>query len=333
MDRRERITRHITLAHRGIELGPYFNPLTPKRLGYNCLVVDIADRETLRRQAASDPLIPPETIDLIEEVDLIGTSTDLASLISARGELETFEYVVSSHNLEHLPDPIRFFQGCAAVLKPGGVVSMAVPDHRTCFDYFRPTTTLAEWLSAYSERRTRPSPAQIFEFQSLFATYDTGTQQVAAFPLHDDPSDLTPARHLDDAYEQWRTAVAQPDSSYRDVHCWTFTPASLALLLHDLGRLGLVELAIEECSETVGSEFFVLMRRPTEAAPHTDDETFWTRRRELLMRMVDERGANTPDAFRRQFIGTRLYRRGMRWARARLRGTPLGATIKRCLRR
>jgi SAM-dependent methyltransferase len=333
MDRRERITRHITREQRGIEIGPYFNPLTPKRLGYNCLVVDIADRKALRRQAASDPLIPRENIDLIEEVDLVGTSTDLGTLIAARGETGTFDYVVSSHNLEHLPDPIRFLQACAEVLKPGGIVSLAVPDHRTCFDYFRPTTTLAEWLSAYAEHRTRPSPAQVFEFHSLLAMYDSGGQQIAAFPLCDDPTDLAPARHLDEAYTQWQAATADPDERYRDVHCWTFTPASLALLLHDLQRLGLVQLAVEEFSETVGSEFFVMLRRLAEAAPRMDEERFWARRRQLLLRMADERGANTPEAFRRKFVGTRLYRRGMRWARARLRGTPLGDAIRKRLRR
>lgn len=332
MDRRERITRHITRDHRGIELGPYFNPLTPKRLGYNCLVVDIADRETLRRQAAVDPLIPPETLELIEEVDLIGTSTDLASLIAARGELGTFDYVVSSHNLEHLPDPIRFLQGSAAVLKIGGVVSMAVPDHRTCFDYFRPITTLAEWLSAYAERRTRPSPAQVFEFQTLFAMYETGKRRIAAFGLNEDPEHIVPSREIDRAYSQWQASVSQPDDAYRDVHCWTFTPASLGLLLLDLQRLKLVSLELEDISETVGSEFFVHLRRQEDQAPSLDDETYFARRRELLMEMVDQRGANSPSAYRRRFVGTRLYHRGMRWARNRLRDTAFGRALRKRLR-
>jgi SAM-dependent methyltransferase len=333
MDRRERITRHITREHRGIELGPYFNPLTPKRLGYNCLVVDIADREALRRQAASDPLIPQETLDAIEEVDLIGTSIDLASLIAARGELGTFDYVVSSHNLEHLPDPIRFLQGCAQVLKPGGVVSMAVPDHRTCFDYFRPVTTLADWLAAFAEQRTRPSPAQVFQFQALFGMYHSGGKELPTFALTDDPSRFVPARDLDVAYAQWQTATAAPDERYRDVHCWAFTPASLELLLFDLQRLGVVELVVEEITDTTGCEFYVHLRRRTAAAPRLDDETFWSRRRDLLMRMVDERGVNTPAAYRATFVGTRLYRRASRLVRDRLRGTPLGTTLRKLVRR
>jgi SAM-dependent methyltransferase len=333
MDRRERITRHITREQRGIELGAYFNPLTPKRLGYNCLVVDIADRETLRRQAAADPLIPPETLDRIEEVDLIGTSTDLATLIAARGETGTFDYVVSSHNLEHLPDPIRFLQGCAQVLKPGGVVSMAVPDHRTCFDYLRPYTTLADWLSAYAERRTRPSAAQVFQFQALFGMYHVDGKALPTFALTDDPGGFEPSRDLDTAYEQWHSAMNAPDDRYRDVHCWAFTPASLELLFLDMQRLGLVDLEVEEITDTIGCEFIVHLRRRAEAAPRVPDEAFWGRRRELLMRVVDERGANSPAAYRSQFVGTRIYRRGMRWARARLRGTPLGEALKKRLRR
>jgi SAM-dependent methyltransferase len=332
MDRRERITRHIRPEHRGIELGPYFNPLTPKRLGYNCLVIDIADAETLRKQAAADPLIPRENLDLIEEVDLIGTSTDLASLIAARGELGTFDYVVSSHNLEHLPDPIRFMQGCAAVLKPGGVVSMAVPDYRTCFDYFRPVTVLAGWLSAYAEQRTRPSPAQVFEFQTLFAMYEAGGRQLAAFSLADDPRAVRPAHNVDVAYAQWKEALAQPDDRYRDVHCWTFTPSSLALMLLDLQRIGLVALDVEEVSETTGSEFFVHLRRRAEAAPPMDDAAYWQRRDALLMQMADERGANSPAAYRSRPLPVKLYQGSKRWARNRLRGTALGNALRKRLR-
>src|ERR1700730_11534889 len=135
MDRRERITRFITPQQKGIEIGPYFAPLAPKRLGYNCLAIDVFDGATLRRHAADDQQIPDELIANIEEVDLLGSSSAVAELVAAQHQLGTFDYIISSHNFEHLPDPVRFLQGCGKVLRPGGILSMAIPDRRTCFDY------------------------------------------------------------------------------------------------------------------------------------------------------------------------------------------------------
>jgi SAM-dependent methyltransferase len=170
-DRREEITRYITPEQVGIEIGPYFAPLAPKRLGYDCLVLDVCDATTLRRRASKDPNVLREKIRNIEEVDLIGSASDIAELVAARHRLGSFDYIVSSHNFEHLPDPIRFLKGCAEVLRPGGILSMALPDSRACFDYFRPPSTLADILEAYFTRRDRPSATQIFEQQALGARY------------------------------------------------------------------------------------------------------------------------------------------------------------------
>src|SRR5580658_539233 len=138
MDRREQILKHITKRQRGIEIGPWFAPLAAKRDGYNCLSFDVFDTETLRKNAEGDPFVDSSCVSSIEGVDIVGSSTEICDIIAARGELSTFDYIVSSHNLEHLPNPIRFLQGCHKVLKPGGYLSMAVPDKRACFDYFRP---------------------------------------------------------------------------------------------------------------------------------------------------------------------------------------------------
>ena len=143
MDRNEGVLKYITREQRGIEIGPFHNPLVPRRLGYRPVIVDVFDKETLRARALGDPNIPKDSIELIEEVDIVGSCTDLADLIRSKYDLGSFDYVVSSHNFEHLPDPIRFLRSCEMVLRPGGFLSMAVPDRRACFDYFRPVTTSA----------------------------------------------------------------------------------------------------------------------------------------------------------------------------------------------
>jgi FkbM family methyltransferase len=296
-DRRERITRFITPQQKGIEIGPYFQPLAPKRLGYNCLVVDVFDAATLRQHALDDPNLPNQITDEIEEVDLLGSSSAIAELVEARDRLGTFDYIISSHSFEHLPDPIRFLQGCSKVLRPGGILSMALPDRRTCFDHFRPHSTLAELLDAYFAARDRPTLAQVFEQASLRCCF--GAQQALGFALDDDPAQIVPLTWLSEAFAQWQSLRTQPDA-YHDVHCWTFTPASFELIVRDLIFLKLISWNVLEISETVGAEFYVQLKN---RAGHTTDEVaadrFYRQRRELLFRVNDEMAANCASNYHR----------------------------------
>jgi len=119
MDRRAEITKFIQPGSAGIEIAPRFNPLTPKREGYRCLTLDIFDSDTLRDRARRDPQISDDLIPRIEPVDLVGNTADLADLVPSQC-LGTFDYVVSSHSFEHLPNPVAFLCACEKVLKPDG---------------------------------------------------------------------------------------------------------------------------------------------------------------------------------------------------------------------
>lgn len=45
-----------------------------------------------------------------------------------------FNWTVSSHVMEHVPDPIGWLSEIFEVLKPGAVLSLALPDKKFCFD-------------------------------------------------------------------------------------------------------------------------------------------------------------------------------------------------------
>ena len=91
------------------------------------------DFGTLRKRVAEDPNIAAELIPLIEEVDLVGSCTHIGKLVRARGEAGKFDYIVSSRNFEHLPNPIRFLQGCAAArkLRLSDLVALTGLAHKT----------------------------------------------------------------------------------------------------------------------------------------------------------------------------------------------------------
>ena len=146
-----------------------------------------------------------ERTSRIEEVDVIGSADQLQELIEAPFGREQFDYLLSSHNLEHLPDPIRFLQVCCQLLAVGGHVSMAIPDKRCCHDFYRPLTDVSEWLQAYHEKRTCPTPAQVFRncaFHSL-DTYGacvwTPAQWAGPLPA--------PLQTLEEALAEWQRRV------------------------------------------------------------------------------------------------------------------------------
>lgn len=287
MTRRESILKYITKEQRGIEIGPWFSPLAPKRDGYKCLVLDVVDGKTAARRAAENPGIPEGAEKNVEEVDLLGSSTHIAELIEARGELGRFDYVISSHNFEHLPNPIRFLQGCAKVLKPGGIISMAIPDHRACFDYFRPVTKLSEWIRASLEERSAPTYDQVFDSGMCFASYDAEGTPVSSFEVGVQPTKVSAIFNLDLVFNQWMAQLGTKDSEYLDAHCSVFSPASFELLIRDSAYLGLVSFEILEISKTAGNEFHVHLRSTTDPAslrPLSYDEV----RNSVLRRVVEE---------------------------------------------
>jgi hypothetical protein len=198
-------------------------------------VLDVFDRPTLLSRAEIDPNIDPATIPQISEVDLVGSACEIAELAHARFGTEVrFDFVVSSHNLEHLPDPVRFLRGCEALLPQGGIVSMAVPDKCACFDCFRPHSSTGELLQAFHERRERPSFAQIFSEGACNAALRTSNGVTGAFTIDDDPNQIVLHGDVVQQYSEWLWRSNGNDTQYRDTHCWTFTPSSLELILTEL---------------------------------------------------------------------------------------------------
>jgi SAM-dependent methyltransferase len=284
VDRTQELRKHFTKDQLGIEIGPYHNPVAPRRLGFRSVSLDVFSTEELRRRAEADPHIPREHLANIEDVDLQGSAVDIAELAKAYGGETRFDYVLSSHNFEHLPDPIRFLQGCERVLKPGGILTMAIPDRRFCFDFYRAVTDLSEWLDAYNEKRTRPTPGQVFRdgaSRSALNGQIAWSLEAAGLP--------TPEQNLELSFADWTRLIgAATEGPYRDAHCSAFTPASFELLLTDSRYLGLLKLETLEISGPNGCEFYVHLRNPSGSGAGMDQQTFYRRRQEIMKRVARE---------------------------------------------
>lgn len=288
---RDTIRTWITPSGLGIEITPLHKPIAPKKEGFRCLSLDSRSRQEIQEALRSSGEISPEAIDRVEETDIrISPSNILEGVRQAGHTPGTFDYILSPHNLEHQPDPVRFFAQCATVLKPGGQLFITMPDRRACFDYYRPFSTLAEILAAYFEKRTRPAMVQIFEHRSLYARIIEASRELTSFPLESVPETVIPRENLREAFRDWEAFAESPDDRYRDAHCWTFSPVSLELILRDLDFLGLLPLEIRTVApagETL-SETFAQLCRPQARPVPPDPATHYKARAELLRTMLKE---------------------------------------------
>lgn len=64
-----------------------------------------------------------------------------------------YDFIVASHVLEHLVNPLLALKEITRILKPNGFCLLILPDKQFTFDHHRPTTTFQELLQHYQNNR------------------------------------------------------------------------------------------------------------------------------------------------------------------------------------
>ena len=80
LSRNDTLRAGITKNHKIIEIGPSYNPLTPKAEGWRSYVVDHANRAGLVEKYRNDPSV---NLAMIEDVDFVWTGGPLADAVSS----------------------------------------------------------------------------------------------------------------------------------------------------------------------------------------------------------------------------------------------------------
>ena len=127
------------LAGDGIEIGALHQPLKVPHAAR----VRYVDRMTVPElrhhygELADKPLVDIDIIDNGERLSTIGDATQ--------------DFVIANHFIEHCQNPLAALQHLIRVLKPGGILYMAVPDKRFTFDVDRPCTTIEHLMRDYRD--------------------------------------------------------------------------------------------------------------------------------------------------------------------------------------
>jgi SAM-dependent methyltransferase len=140
--RYEQIRRGVaeeSIAGHGIELGALHSP-SPVPRSARVEYVDHLGTAELRAEypeLADQPLVE---VDRVDDGERLATVAD-----------ESQDFVIASHFLEHCEDPVGTVEAHLRVLRPGGVLLLALPDRRHGVDRHRPATTLEHLVADHEQ--------------------------------------------------------------------------------------------------------------------------------------------------------------------------------------
>jgi predicted SAM-dependent methyltransferase len=275
-DRPSELLAGISRDSKILELGPSVSPMAPRSAGWDVTVIDHATQEELIEKYKIDPNL---TVDQIEKVDYVWKNGPLHEAVPAelRG---TFDVLIASHVIEHLPDPIGFMQSAEKLLHPErGQLALAVPDKRWCFDYLKQVSSTGQFLTAHRMGAQRHSMTTRFD-HSAYIAFNHGLPAWGRERL----TGLKLADTLDHAYSEFQSWTDDPNVPYVDCHAWHFTPSSFALLILEAADVGLLDWRVEWLRPRAGVEFFTrLVRGRQKFANPAEREN---RRMELLKQIL-----------------------------------------------
>ena len=254
MQRHEKLLRHIEFGGLGLEIGPAYAPVTPKSKGWNCHVLDHMSADNLKLKYG--PGVP---IHKIEDVDFIWSGQSYKELVGDN----RYDYIIASHVIEHVPNMISFLEDCRSILKPGGVLSLAVPDMRFCFDCLRSVSDIGGVIDAHLQDRKSNSPGRIYDYFSKVVLKN------GAYLWSEETLDGLAFMNVEE-FAPFAFSKALKEGQDYDVHNWTFTPSSFRMILHALNKIGFVGLREVESFGSVDGEFFITLSET--GAPAAVDE-------------------------------------------------------------
>jgi 2-polyprenyl-3-methyl-5-hydroxy-6-metoxy-1,4-benzoquinol methylase len=264
------VRTEIGTSATALEIGPSYNPILPKKDGYNVTVLDHDDEAGLIEKYSNLPLVSN-----IEPVDLVWQDGPLSLVLRNRH----FAAIVASHVIEHSPDFIQFLNDCTAALGNNGRLYLIVPDKRYCFDYLQPITDPAKVLSDHLQRLTRHPFLSFYRWSSNVTADGRGDwsqHQVCEIAfMHPDPR------------QNYRNALACAASDqYVDSHENYFTPISFMLLIEELHYLNCLDLSIDVLTRSRGCEFLAVLSKSKQRK--TLEEFIHVKRKLHALRMSEE---------------------------------------------
>jgi SAM-dependent methyltransferase len=237
----------------GLEFGPLDRPLVEPQQG-RIFYLDHMSTAGLREKYRLNAAAGLVDLDRLAEIHFVFDGRPLKQLVA---DAAPFDYVIASHVIEHIANPVQWLLDIAEVLTEDGKVSLIIPDRRFTFDHFRTTSSTGELLDAYLAGRTQAAPGQVYDHIANAAEVEPAAiwrgEAIVKRPVHG---------HT--AKEGLRVAsLVSAGEAPPDIHVFTYTPWSFARSLRELMALAILPYTVSSFTPTGrnGMEFHVILQK------------------------------------------------------------------------
>jgi hypothetical protein len=228
-----------------LEVAPFFDPVLAKS-DYNVYYTDYVDTDALRGKADQNPTGRNAVVPPIDFVWVPGRP-----LRACVPPGLTFDFVVASHVMEHVPNPVGWLNDLLSVTRVGGQVGVFLPDRRNPLDVFRNQTSFADVVAWWAGQPAIPTLEQITDFLG------SGSR-----PPSDEPQRWVRSRAMnlerrntDQNVINFAELIAR-EPRYLDVHCSVWESASFVDIFRRVVQFGMLNVEVSDPIDDV-YEFFV----------------------------------------------------------------------------
>lgn len=224
---RNKMMNKVNRDGKVLEIGALHNPLFKKN-DYDVYYADILSTNELKERFS---YFRPELIERIVSVDYVLKDSYYDTF---KGTDMKFDYIVSSHVLEHMPNPIDYLFDITTILNENGKVCLLLPDKEFTFDHYRENSSIADWFDVYKRGEENNIP-RLFLDAELCKVNENDyikywNKTFSKYPNHD----------ISTVLEKYDDFINDFDNSNYDGHYWVFTDRSFLGILANLIRLNIL---------------------------------------------------------------------------------------------
>lgn len=226
---KEKLIEDIDLNGTILEVGPFYRPLFQKN-ETNVYYADIKSTEEVLKRY---DYLSDEILEKVVPIDYVIKDSYENTF---KDEDMEFDYVVLSHVLEHIPNPIEFLLDVSTILSEKGKICLLLPNKEFTFDSYRENSSFADLYDVYIHGPEKNIP-RIFLDNRLGVVSENNS-----IKYWNETVDDFPQPNIEQVLKEYRNFINDFENQTFDGHHWVFTDESFLKIMENMLKLNLLPL-------------------------------------------------------------------------------------------